>query len=190
MDDISSIDGTWGHELLPARVRVGDDVWIERAASLDQFRSQVDPGLVLGDRLRVFTWTTFNVEPTGYLEVGDDSVLVGASFMCAERIVIGRRVVLSYHVLVSDCDFHPVDPQLRRLDALACAPDGDPRKRVPLVGAPVTIGDDVHVGMGAIVLKGVSIGAGARVMPGAVVTRDVPDGATVAGNPARLVEAP
>jgi acetyltransferase-like isoleucine patch superfamily enzyme len=48
----------------------------------------------------------------------------------------------------------------------------------------VVIEDDAWIGIGAIVLKGVRIGAGARVEAGAVVTRDVPSGATVAGNPA------
>jgi acetyltransferase-like isoleucine patch superfamily enzyme len=53
---------------------------------------------------------------------------------------------------------------------------------------PVTIADDVWIGIGAIVLKGVRIGRGARIAAGAVVTRDVPEGAMVAGNPARVVE--
>ena len=48
------------------------------------------------------------------------------------------------------------------------------------------IGDGAWIGIGAIVLKGVSIGAGARVQAGAVVARDVPEGATVSGNPAQV----
>jgi len=56
-----------------------------------------------------------------------------------------------------------------------------------------TVRENSLIGIGAIVLKGVRIGRGARVAAGAVVTRDVPEGATVAGNPARLAppaEAP
>jgi len=135
-------------------------------------------------------WTTFNVEPTGVVEVGDDSVLVGPVFMCAERIRIGRGVVLSYHVTLADSDFHPVDPDQRRQDAEANAPRGDRSRRPPYLARPVTIEDGVWVGIGAIVLKGVSIGRGARVGAGAVVTTDVPAGATVAGNPARVVAPP
>lgn len=179
--------GSWPQSLLPANVRLGEDVWIERAASFDRFRSTLDPGLVLGHHVRVYTWTTFNIEPTGSVEVGDGSLLVGATFMCAERVAIGRRVVVSYHVTIADCDFHPVDPTLRRLDAIASIPEGDRSLRPPLVSAPVTIGDDAHIGIGTIVLKGVSIGAGASVMAGSVVTNDVPEGATVAGNPAQFI---
>jgi acetyltransferase-like isoleucine patch superfamily enzyme len=98
---------------------------------------------------------------------------------------VGRRVVISA-VTIADCDFHPLDRASRRMDALANAHGGDARLRPPLVSRPVVIEDDAWIGIGAIVLKGVRIGRGARVAAGAVVTRDVPDGATVAGNPARL----
>jgi acetyltransferase-like isoleucine patch superfamily enzyme len=182
------ITGNWDYSSLPANVRVGPGCWLERRDSFVRFRSQRDPGLVLGERVRVYTWTTFNVEPTGYIEVGDDSVLVGPVFMCAERIVLGRNVTISYHVTIADSDFHPSDPDLRIRDAIASSPRGDRRQKPALVSRPVTIGDDVCIGVGAIVLKGVHIGAGARIHAGAVVTRDVPPGAVFAGNPARPLE--
>jgi acetyltransferase-like isoleucine patch superfamily enzyme len=121
------------------------------------------------------------------VEVGDDSLLVGALFMCADRIRLGARVVVSYNVTIADCDFHPRDPELRKRDAVANAPGGDRRQRPPLLARPVVIEDDVWIGIGAIILKGVRVGAGARVGPGAVVTASVPAGAYVAGNPARAV---
>jgi acetyltransferase-like isoleucine patch superfamily enzyme len=77
----------------------------------------------------------------------------------------------------------------RRNDSVAISPDSHLAQRAPLVTAPVVIEDGAWIGIGAVVLKGVRIGAGARVEAGAVVTRDVPPGATVVGNPAREVEA-
>lgn len=53
---------------------------------------------------------------------------------------------------------------------------------------PVIIEDDVLVGANAVVLEGVRVGKGAVVAAGAVVTRDVPPGAVVAGSPARIVK--
>jgi acetyltransferase-like isoleucine patch superfamily enzyme len=49
------------------------------------------------------------------------------------------------------------------------------------------IEDDVWIGPNATLLKGVRIGAGAFIEAGSLVTRDVPAGATVLGNPAQIL---
>jgi acetyltransferase-like isoleucine patch superfamily enzyme len=185
--NFDTLDGTWNYAELAPNIRVGKDCFLERKDSFERFRSVQNPALVLGERVQVYTWTTFNVEPSGTLEIGDDSILVGAVFMCAGSITIGKRVVISYNVTIADSDFHPRDPELRKLDAIANAPYGDRSRRPPLVSDPVTIEDDVWVGIGAIILKGTRIGRGARVGAGSVVTSTVPPGARVQGNPARVV---
>jgi acetyltransferase-like isoleucine patch superfamily enzyme len=187
--DPRDITGGWDYGTLPANVRVGPGCFLERKDSFSRFRSTRDPGLVLGAGVVVHTWTEFNVEPGGRVDVGDGAVLVGAVFMCAERIEVGARVVISYQVTIADSDFHPIDRAARREDAIANAPGARGGARPAIESRPVVIEDDAWIGIGAIVLKGVRVGRGARVGAGAVVTRDVPAGATVAGNPARIVEA-
>jgi len=59
----------------------------------------------------------------------------------------------------------------------------------PLERAPVVVLDDADLGIGAIVLPGVTIGRGAQVGAGAVVTKDVADYAVVAGNPAKVLRS-
>ncbi len=184
---IRETTGDWDYRSLPPNIKIGADCWIEFKGSFDLFRSLRDPGVVLGARIRAFYWATFNVEPTGAVEVGDDSILVGPIFMCAERISIGKRVVISYNVTIADADFHPIDPEQRKLDAVANAPFGDRTKRPLYVSQPVVIEDDVWIGIGAIILKGVRIGKGARVGAGAVVTSDIPAGVEIVGNPARQI---
>ena len=58
----------------------------------------------------------------------------------------------------------------------------------PPSAKPVTVGDDVLIGANAVVIEGVHVGNGAVVAAGAVVTRDVPENAVVAGIPARIVK--
>ena len=77
MGIVEEITGQWDYSTLPANVSIGPGCWIERRASFDRFRSEQTPGLVLGGRVRAYTRTEFNVEPTGVLEIGADTILVG-----------------------------------------------------------------------------------------------------------------
>ena len=54
---------------------------------------------------------------------------------------------------------------------------------------PINIGNDVHVGDGAIILKGVDVASGSIISAGAVVTRDVKPNTIVVGNPAKAVKS-
>jgi acetyltransferase-like isoleucine patch superfamily enzyme len=186
-EEIEEALGDWDYSSLPDNVRIGHDCIIERRGSFARYRSKKDPGLVMGDRVRVYVWTAFNIEPTGRVNIGEDSVLVGAVFMCAESITIGKRVTVSYNVTIADSDFHPIGLKERRLNAIANAPFGDKSRRPDVQTAPVEIEDDVWIGIGAIILKGVKIGRCARIGAGAVVTHDVPPDASVVGSPARVV---
>lgn len=187
MMDIASLDGTWDRSELPANVQLGEGCWIEQRASFAPFRSEQDPGVELGDHVRVYGGTRFSVEPSGTIAVGDRTVLVATSLLCAARIEIGADVIVSYQAMIADSDMHDHDPALRRADAVAHAPLREGPARAPIDAEPVHIGDRSRIGIGAIILKGVRIGAGAEVAPGAVVTRDAPPGAFVAGNPAREI---
>ena len=186
--EFDDIKGSWNYTDLPENITIGKECWFERKQSFERFRNELDLGLKIGNRVKVYTWTTFNVEPNGLLEIGDDSILVGAIFMCADHIKIGKRVIVSYNVTIADSDFHPVNPDERMRDAIANAPYGNKKQRPLLITKPVIIEDDAWIGIGAIILKGIRIGQGARVEAGTIVTSDVPAGATVRGNPARVLK--
>jgi maltose O-acetyltransferase len=109
----------------------------------------------------------------GYLiTIGRDTfVNYGCIFLDVGRITIGDACQIGPAVQIYTAD-HPRDPALRRAGFESAI--------------PVTIGDNVWLGGGAIILPGVTIGDNAIVGAGSVVTRSVPAGATVAGNPARV----
>lgn len=113
--------------------------------------------------------------PGASLIIGDDFGMTGGSLICDESIAIGNRVWVGANAVIADTDFHPLDAALRRVRPLAAKT------------APITIADDVFIGMNAIILKGVHVGEGAVIAAGSVVSRDVPPGTVAAGSPARIV---
>jgi len=86
------------------------------------------------------------------------------------EVTIGDRTQIGPAVQIYTAD-HPRDTETRRAGLE--------------FGRPIRIGSDVWIGGGAILLPGVTVGDGAVIGAGSVVTRDVPAGVTVAGNPAR-----
>src|SRR5262245_54049275 len=82
-------------------------------------------------------------------------------FDASERIELGCRCLVGPFCYITDHDH-------------AHASEGSGRGQC-LLGAPVSIGDEVWIGAGAMILKGVSIGNGAVIGAGSVVTRSVPD---------------
>lgn len=122
-----------------------------------------------------------------------------ASFMRGGRIdgTVGRYCSIAPDVIVGDGEHpiaflstHPFQYQRNMYSAFSDEFVGFERTPMPedilAKGAP-EIGNDVWIGSGAIILRGVKIGDGAVVAGGAVVTRDVPPYAIVGGVPARII---
>jgi len=127
------------------------------------------------------------------LPAGGDSVWMQPPFFCdyGGKIELGERVFFNFNCVVLDVcpvrigsftlfgpgvqiltPLHPLDPELRRRQEF---------------GKPITIGSDVWVGGGALILAGVTIGSRAVIGAGSVVTRDIPDAVFAAGNPCRVI---
>ena len=97
---------------------------------------------------------------SGDVTIGADARILHGAVITAEdgSVSIGARVVVMENALVRGRSSHHV-----------------------------SIGDDVMIGPSAVILKGVRLGTGCHVEAGALVTADVPAGARVLGNPARIV---
>jgi acetyltransferase-like isoleucine patch superfamily enzyme len=109
------------------------------------------------------------------LEIGDETWIGQQCFFhAAAGLTIGRSVGIGPGVKILTSQH-------------AEAPRSQPIFDAPLEFKPVRIEDGADIGVGAIILPGVTVGRGAQVGAGAVVTRDVPAYAVVAGCPARVI---
>jgi acetyltransferase-like isoleucine patch superfamily enzyme len=178
--------GFWTNGSLPRNVLLGSGTTVNGEQAFKRFHSEHAVGLRVG-RNATLEGVHFAVGAKGSIEIGDWCYLTNVVLLCECELKIGNYVRIGWNVHIADTDFHPIDPHLRRQDAIACSPQADGRPRPVIDSAPVVIEDDVWIGPQATVLKGVRIGAGAFVEPGSVVTRDVPPRARVMGNPARVI---
>ncbi|WP_351225956.1 sugar O-acetyltransferase [Streptomyces sp. NPDC002133] len=120
-----------------------------------------------------------DVRPPLYVDYGTNITIGARTFvnynltaLDVARITIGADCQIGPNVQLLT-PTHPVEPEPRR-DKLEAA-------------RPITIGDNVWLGGGAIVCPGVTIGDNAVIGAGAVVTKDVPANVVAVGNPARPV---
>ena len=109
-------------------------------------------------------------------------------------VSIGARTFANYGLVALDVaaitigDDVQIGPNVQLLTPTHPVAAG-PRRDKWEAALPITIGDNVWLGGGAIVLPGVTVGANSVVGAGAVVTKDVPPDVVVVGNPARVVRA-
>lgn len=123
--------------------------------------------------------------------VGNNSVIL-PPFHCdyGSNIFVGENVFVNFNCVILDVckvsigDGTQIGPAVQ-IYAADHPRDVQTRHDGLEFGKPVTIGNNVWIGGGAIILPGITIGDDAIVGAGSVVTRDVPKGATVLGNPAR-----
>ncbi len=152
-----------------------------------------NPGVVAGDGVRLGRDVGLAVAPGAHLELGagcrigertrivvnSGHVTVGAGAVIGPRctivahagVRIGAGARLDEGAVIVDFDHVFDDVEL-------------PIRQQPLKATAVTIGARAHVGLGASVLRGITVGEGADIGPHAVVTRDVAAGVSVGGVPA------
>ena len=111
----------------------------------------------------------------GDLRIGDGTWIGPRCFFhAAGNLTIGANVGIAPGVKIITSAHREAGRELPILHA-------------PIQFSPVVIQDDADIGVGAVVLPGVTVGRGAQVGAGAVVTKDIEPYSVVAGNPARLL---
>ena len=164
----------------PLAVLNHDDLQVGRQAFIADrviIHKAKDGGPVkLADSVHILRDGVLETGHGGAISIGRDTFLHPRSQVMAYcgNITIGEHVAIA-----PNCAFYAYNHGTAA---------GELIKRQPLTTrGGITVGDDVWIGFGVVVLDGVSIGSGAIVGAGSVVTEDIPENAIAVGNPARIV---
>jgi acetyltransferase-like isoleucine patch superfamily enzyme len=149
--------------------RIAPDVKLGRDVKIFAFVNLY--GCEIGDGSKIGTF----VEVQKGARIGERCKISSHSFIC-EGVTIESEVFIGHGVTFIN-DRHP----------RATAPDGALQTEADWDCQKTIVRRGASIGSGSTILGGVTIGQNAMIGAGSVVTRDVPDGATVAGNPARVM---
>tara|TARA_B110000240_G_scaffold196663_1_gene249444 strand:- start:690 stop:1310 length:621 start_codon:yes stop_codon:yes gene_type:complete len=136
-----------------------------------------------GSNTSLTTKVKFVTGTTGKIIIGNNCDLNGTCFVSYDEIEIGDFCQFASSSIISDTDFHPVDPKfrLKQMKGESFSFNSVSKKKIK-------IGNNVWVGWGTVILKGVNIGDNSIIAAGAVVVSDIPSNCIAAGNPAKPVK--
>ncbi len=148
----------------------------------------IAPDVQLGQRVKIYGFTNLYG-----CKIGDD-VKIGTFVEIQKGAQVGNRCKISSHTFI--CEGVTLEDEVFVghgvvfiNDRYPRATDGNGRLQTEADWKciPTKVCRGASIGSGATILCGVTIGENATVGAGSVVTRDVPDGSVVAGNPARVI---
>ena len=142
-------------------------------------RVHIGDGVGIGERSVLSVIDEYKgVRYDGLLRIGDGCSIAPDFFVqAAGEIEIGPRVGISARVFICDSARDYSDPTVPAVEM----PIDEPR--------PVRIGEGTVIGLGAMIMPGVTIGERAAIGAGTFVTRDIPPRCVALGNPARIIRS-
>lgn len=148
-----------------ANGKIGERCFISELAAVQ------NSVLVLGDG----SYIAAHAYTSGTLRTGHDCTLNAFCVVRGGTITLGDSVRIGAHTSILAFNHGMADPELEV-------------HRQPITEKGISIGNDVWIGSNVVIVDGVTVGDKAVIAAGAVVTKDVPAGAVVGGNPARLIK--
>lgn len=161
-----------------ARLRVSGHVGLDVRGKCDIGEHFVCTSGTMSNAMGRNVRSFIRVAPKATLTIGNEVGISSATLRCSNSITIGNHVKIGALTIITDTDAHSLDFRLRR-DVATDAVNAKTR--------PIVIGDDVFIGVGTIICKGVTIGPRSVIGAGSVVTHSVPADEIWAGNPAQFI---
>jgi acetyltransferase-like isoleucine patch superfamily enzyme len=157
----------------PHKIRIGNDVVIDDNCLVDA-KGSSNAGIHIANGVFIGRNTILSCK-NGDIEIGDGANIgFNCEIFSASRVQLGERTLMAAYCYLIGGDHDFRDASKPVID--------QPRK-----SAGISVGAGAWLGAGATVLDGVAIGSGAVIGAGAVVRESVPDHATAAGVPARII---
>jgi len=132
--------------------------------------------ITIGDNVSIEKGVVISTSETGKISIGNNVYIGEYSVLTSnEEIEVGHNALISPHNDIVDFNHIYQDESI-------------PISRQGITAKKITIQEDVWIGSGCKILKGVTLGKGAVIGAGSVVTKDVPSYHVVVGNPAKMIK--
>lgn len=154
------------------------------------FKKSKQSKIIIGDDFTFFSGGNLNplssgrkgaifAEGSAVIKIGNHVGMSSTVLWAKQGITIGDRVTVGANCVILDSDCH----SLNHLDRWT---ENDMKN---CNSQPIVIEEDVLIGTGSYILKGVHIGARSIIGAGSVVTKDIPADCIAAGNPAKVIKS-
>ncbi|RYU93727.1 acyltransferase [Emticicia agri] len=152
--------------------------------AFNKFRFKNNCSIIIGNNSMIECSFYFDRE-NSIVKIGNRTFIGGSKIICANDIIIGDDVLISWGCTIVDHNSHSLIFSERKNDVI----DGLVGKKdwTNVIIKKVKIDNKAWIGFDVKILKGVTVGEGAVVAAGSIVTKDVPPYTLVAGVPAKII---
>lgn len=160
-----------------------------KAGGFPKVHLSIGSKVIIGDNCALRSWAKFSdtgenrptvirTRKNGIIRIGNNTGMTSTLLFSESKIVIGDNVKIGGGTRIFDTNFHSIDPIIRATK--------EDVKHVRT--SPIIIKDNVFIGTGCIIMKGVTIGENSIIAAGSVVVKSVPDNQIWGGNPAKFIK--
>ncbi len=162
----------WYHMPIPENVHIGKETWIHTAYAFSQYKSKRKIGVTIGHNCSIKD-PLIQTGTNGEIKIGNYCTFVQPIINTNKKIIIGNNALVAYGVIISDSGYL-IPPQKNT-------------RVVKKNKISIRIGNNVWIGIKALILGGADIGDNSIIGAGAIVDFTVPKNSIVVGNPGRIL---